>query len=164
MNNIDVLSRWFHVGTAIVLLGGAFYMRFILLPVASQLPEEAHQKLRELTRNRWKRVVHIGILLLLLTGFYNYLNATPAAEFKGRYHMLMGIKILIALLVFFVASALVGRAAAFERMRQNSKRALGLIVLLGFIIVGISGYLRVAGTKALVGSLPTKTVAPAAQP
>ena len=154
MSIIDLLSRWIHVGTAIVLLGGASYIRFILLPAASELPDEHHQRLRELTVARWKRFVHIGIVLLLLTGFYNYFQASPAAEFKGRYHMLVGIKILVALLLFFVASALVGRSAAFERMRRNPKRSLGLLLLLGVVIVGISGYLRVAGTAALRAEIP----------
>ncbi|MBI1345165.1 DUF2269 family protein [bacterium] len=150
MDFFELLSRWVHVGTAIVLLGGSVYTRFVLLPAARQLPDEAHQKLRELTVARWKKFVHGGILLLLLTGFYNYLAvAKPEAAFKKQYHMLMGIKILIALLLFVVASAMVGRSKAFDRMRQNPKRALGLIVLLGAVIVCISGYLRVQGTKAI---------------
>lgn len=149
MNIVDLISRWLHVGTAIVLLGGTAYIRFVLLPAAKELPEEAHQQLRELTRNRWKKFVHAGILLLLLTGFYNYFRAEPADLFRKQYHMLVGMKILIALVLFFVASALVGRSAAFAKMRQNPQRALGFALLMGAIIIGISGYLRVQGTAAI---------------
>lgn len=149
VNAVDLVSRWFHVGTAIVLLGGTAYIRFVLLPAASQLPDEHHQKLKELTVARWKRFVHGGILLLLLTGFYNYFRAEPADAFRKQYHMLVGIKILLALVLFGVASGLVGRSAAFARMRETPKRFLGLAVLLGAIIVAISGYLRVEGTAAI---------------
>lgn len=158
MNIVDLISRWVHVGTAIVLLGGTTYIRFILLPAARELPTEAHEQLRELTRNRWKKFVHAGILLLLLTGFYNYFRAEPADVFRKQYHMLVGIKILIALGLFFIASALVGRSAAFARMRQNPQRVLGLALLLGAIVVGISGYLRVQGTAAIKAQVSGNSV------
>lgn len=154
MEWIAIFSRWFHVGTAIVLLGGSVFMRFVLAPAAGELPEEPHQKLREGLLARWKKFVHGGIALLLLTGGYNYylqilaLREMPA-EYRKQYHMLMGIKILIALAMFAVASILVGRSASAARMRQNPRRALGLVVLLGVLIVGISGYLRVKGTSVL---------------
>ncbi len=154
MNPIDLISRWAHVGTAIVLLGGAVYVRFVLLPAARQLPDDAHQKLRELTGARWKKFVHVGIGLLLLTGFYNYLSASPALAFKKQYHMLMGMKMLLAFGIFFLASALVGRAGAFAKWRQSPQRALGILVLLGAIVVGISGYLRVQGIASLKAELP----------
>lgn len=164
MDLIELLSRWIHVGTAIVLLGGTAYVRFVLQPAASQLPDEHHQKLRELTVARWKKFVHGGILLLLVTGLFNWLVlANPAAEFRKPYQILMGIKFLIALLLFVVASAMVGRSKAFDRMRQNPKRALGLIVLLGAIIVCISGYLRVEGTKAIRRASEPAATAPAAE-
>lgn len=149
MNWIDVVSRWLHVGTAIVLLGGATFMRCVLLPSARQLPDAEHERLRELVLGRWKRFVHGGILLLLLTGFYNYFQALPAEAFRKQYHMLVGIKILLAFAVFGLASVLVGRNQAFDALRRQPARALGGLLLLGFLIVGISGYLKVAGQKAL---------------
>lgn len=148
MNPIDLVSRWVHVGTAIVLLGGATYIRFVLLPAARQLPDEAHQQLRALTSARWKKFVHAGIGLLLLTGFYNYLTAAPAAEFKKQYHMLIGIKMLIAFGVFFLASALAGRSKAFEKWRESPQKILGTLLVLGAVIVAISGYVKLQGAAA----------------
>jgi uncharacterized membrane protein len=148
VNPVDVLSRWLHVGTAIVLLGGTFYIRFVLMPAAKQLPDAEHEKLKELVGARWKKFVHGGIGLLLLTGFYNYFQATPAEAFRKQYHMLVGIKILLAFAVFFLGSALVGRSKAFAGMRQKAPQWLGAVLLLGAVIVGISGYLKVAGQAA----------------
>jgi uncharacterized membrane protein len=154
VNPVDVLSRWLHVGTAIVLLGGTAYIRLVLMPAAKQLPDAEHNQLRELVTARWKRFVHGGIALLLLTGFYNYFQAAPAEAFRKQYHMLVGIKILLALALFFVGSALVGKSKAFAGLRQKSPQWLGVVLLLGAVIVGISGYLKVAGQAAWRSSPP----------
>lgn len=146
--SINTLSRFVHVATAIVLVGGTIFMRFVLMPAASKLPPDSHDTLRAALGAIWKRFVHVGIVLFLVTGFYNYLVVMrPSHEGDGLYHALMGIKILLALVVFFLASVLVGRAAAFEKMRQNRKLWFGVIILLAAVIVAISGFVKVRGPK-----------------
>lgn len=139
---IELLSRWMHVGTAIVLLGGSVFMRFVLMPAAKPLPEADHDQLRQRILARWKRIVMIGIGLLLLTGFYNYVGVDR--ERSPQYHMLMGIKIVLALGVFFLASALTGRSAGLAAIRQNSGRWLTVLIVLAAATVAIAGYLKVA--------------------
>ena len=141
---IDVVSRWAHVGTAIVLLGGAVFARFVLLPSAAELPTEEHEKLKAGVLGRWKKFVHLGIALLLFSGFYNFFLAFHAHEGQPLYHGLIGLKILLAFAVFFIASAMVGRSSLAIEMRKNGKKWMGLIVLLGAAIVAISGYARTA--------------------
>ena len=143
MEYLSVLSRIAHVGTAIVLVGGTVFMRFVLMPAAKELPEAEHDQLRQRLMARWKRVVHGGIALLLLSGLFNYMQQIPKHKGDGLYHALLGMKMLLALAVFFIASALVGRSAAFEKMRQNRAKWMGLIVLLSALIVGISGFVKV---------------------
>lgn len=144
---LDVLSRILHVAVAIVLVGGTVFMRFILMPAAKELPEAEHDQLRQRLLARWKRVVHSGITILLVSGLFNYIQQRPNHAGDKLYHALLGTKMLLALLVFFIASALVGRSAAFEKMRQNRAKWLGLIVLLSALIVGISGFVKVRGAK-----------------
>lgn len=144
---LDVLSRFIHVAAAIVMVGGTVFMRFVLMPAAKELPEAEHDQLRQRLLARWKRVVHGGIALLLLSGLYNYMQQIPKHKGDGLYHALLGTKMLLALGVFFIASALVGRSATFEKMRQNRAKWMGLIVLLSALIVGISGFLKVRGLK-----------------
>jgi uncharacterized membrane protein len=138
---VEVLSRWIHVGAAIVLLGGSTFIRFILLPEAERLPTEQHDQLRQGILVRWKRFVMAGITLLLVTGFYNYLSRE---SFPPRYHMLMGIKILLALGVFFLGSALTGRSAGLAAIRQNARTWLLVLIVLATLVVAIAGYLKVA--------------------
>ncbi len=144
---IDSLSRIVHVSTAIVLVGGTAFMALVLLPSAAALDDQQHEKLRTLLNGRWKRFVHVGILLFLVTGFYNYFRQMPLHKGDGLYHGLVGTKILLALGVFFIASALVGRSAAFEAMRAQRAKWLKVILLLSAIIVAMSGFVKVRGTK-----------------
>ena len=141
---ITVFSRWIHVGTTIVLIGGSVFLRFVLTPAAASLPEPEHRALRERVIGTWKRFVHVGILLLLLTGFYNYLViARPQHDGDALYHALMGTKILLALVVFFIASALVGKSKGLQKIRDNRNTWLLAAILLAAVIVAIAGFLKV---------------------
>src|SRR5207244_1982765 len=88
----------------------------------------------------------IMIVVFLATGFWTFLGAArwrafdPDARF--RYHLLFGIKLLIALAMFFISSALAGRSAALAGMRANAKMWVNALVLLGLCVVGISGVMR----------------------
>lgn len=142
---LDVLFRVVHVATAIFVLGGSIFLRFVLMPAAAELPEAEHNALRERLMGRWRKLIGIGIGLFLVSGFYNYLVVTKNKHAgQAIYHALLGTKIILAFIVFFLASALTGRAAAFEGIRQNSKKWLLITIVLGLIIVAISGYVKIA--------------------
>lgn len=142
------LTRILHIGTAIVVVGGTFFVRFVLLPAATQaLPDDAHARLREAVMSTWKRIVHAGIALFLISGFFNYFRVLSEGKHTGDklYHALLGTKILIAMIIFVIASALVGRAGAFAPMRRNARTWLLVNLLLAGAIVAISGFLKVRG-------------------
>jgi uncharacterized membrane protein len=145
------LLRFLHVGTAVVLVGGSVFLRFVLMPAATAvLPEEVHAQLRARVIETWKKFVHGGIALLLLTGAINYTRSIllireTADHRDPLYHGVMGVKILLALGIFFIASVLVGRSPKFEGMRQNARFWIGVNVALAAVIVLLSGFLRVRG-------------------
>ncbi|MCC9644643.1 hypothetical protein LOC71_20405 [Rhodopirellula sp. JC740] len=142
---LDVVSRIVHVATAITLVGGSTFLLLVLLPSAKLISEEAHQTLSQAVVGRWKRFIHAGILLFLVSGSYNYMRAIPNHKGDGLYHALLGIKMLLAFVIFFLASALVGRSAAFARIRENRSKWLGIVVFCAAVIVGISGFVKVRG-------------------
>ncbi|WDQ19190.1 hypothetical protein [Rhodopirellula sp. P2] len=152
---LDVLSRIIHVGTAITLVGGSAFMLLVLLPSAKLISAEAHQTLAQAVTGRWKRFIHGGILLFLLSGFYNYMRAIPNHKGDGLYHGLLGVKMLLAFSIFFLASALVGRSAAFAGIRENRAKWLKVIVLFAALIVGISGFVKVRGIPATSDEVAT---------
>ena len=144
---LNIVSRIVHVATAITLVGGTVFTLFVLLPSAKLLSQDAHDLLASEVKARWKRFVHAGILLFLVTGFYNYFQAIGLHKGDGLYHGLVGIKILLAFGIFFVASALVGRSAKLQPMRDKKSFWLKVLVLMAAAIVAISGYVKVRGVK-----------------
>jgi hypothetical protein len=140
---LDLLARWTHVGAAIVLMGGAFFTRFVLMPAAAELPEEQHLALKERLRVRWSKVVMWGILALLISGFYNFAMGIPTHKGQPLYHALVGTKMLLGFGAFFLASVLSGRSAKFAPLRENAKKWLGVLIAITAIVSGIGGYLKV---------------------
>ncbi len=134
-----IISRWIHVGTAIVLVGGTTFLRFVVHPSL----QESDTELMGRIRARWKKVVHAGIGLFLLSGIYNYWKAIPLHKGDGLYHAIVGTKIILALVVFFFASALVGRSAGTQKFRDQAPKWTLIVVVLSFVIVAMSGFVKV---------------------
>ena len=148
MELIDVLFRWMHVGTAIVLIGGSVFMRFVLMPATVELPDSEQQALRQRIMQRWKKIVMIGILLLVVSGFFNYVRKIQTSELTPLYNALMGMKILLAFGAFFLASALTGRSPALEKFRTDSKKWLLVLIALTAAVVAIAGFLKVTSGQS----------------
>ncbi len=144
MDYLALVLRWIHLLSAITLVGGSLFAFLVLRPWLASLPEEQRRQIHQQLRARWAKVVFVGIALLLVTGLVNIMriNAQLPPELKKTYHPLLGIKVLVALGVFFLASALAGKSAAFQGLRAHWARTLGVVVLLGVLVVLISGYLR----------------------
>lgn len=168
---IDILLlvlRWFHLAAAITAIGGAIFMRRALMPaVKSTLDDEQHKRLREAIRARWAPVVHAAIAILVVTGVINFVRlAMPPKVEPMPYHAIFAFKFLAALGVFFIASMLMGRSSASESFRRKASKWLNVLVMLGLLIVLLSGLLlQVRGqqTHAQPSSAPA-TSASALEP
>lgn len=170
MDSIDWLllgSRWVHVSAAIVAIGGAAFTRWALMPAArAALSDEQHQRLREALRRRWARIVYVCIAFLLVTGAINFLIlALPPKIEPMPYHAIFGVKFLAALGVFFLASALVGRAPGLEALRHARAKWLSVVLVLAAVIVLLSGVLsqvrqQQAGRVRATEATPSVTGSP----
>ncbi len=160
---VVLVSRWIHLATAIVLVGGAAFMRFALIPSAAEVLDDAtHRTLREAIRKRWAKIVHIGIALLLVTGGTNFvLLAIPPKIHPIPYHPIFGAKLLAALAIFFLATALVGRSPGLARIRENSRKSLNMLLGLAAFIVVLSGVLHVVRLRD--PGMTARSVAPGVQ-
>lgn len=145
--DIDVLGivfRWLHILAAITAVGGTIFMRFALLPAISNVPESARDAFHEAIRSHWAKAVRLSILFLLVSGFYNIIAAENQYDL-GKvplYRMLFGIKFLLSLAIFFLASVLTGRSARTQRFRDNRRTWLTVNLVLAVVLVCISGVLR----------------------
>lgn len=146
MENIDfvvLISRWLHIMAVVLAIGGAAYALFAVGPAAKDvLDADARAKLREGIRARWSWFVHGSIVVLLITGFTNFYCLALAPRVPPMpYHAFFGPKLLLAFVIFFIATALVGRAPGLEKMREASSKWLGVLLFLAAVIILISGLL-----------------------
>ena len=151
---LAIFFRWLHMLAAITAVGGTIFMRMALVPSVAVLTDDQRKLLHEQVRSRWVKFVMGAILFLIVSGIYNFLRRLnpPGIDrsYIALYHGLFGLKVLLALLIFFVASALTGRAAALARFRQNAKVWLSVNVALAVLVVCISGVLRFVPTGPIV--------------
>lgn len=119
-----VLMRWLHIAGVALLIGGLWYGWFALRPDQDAM------------RQAWRRygaVAVTAIVALIASGIFTIL-AFPRSS--PRYHMVLGIKLLLALHVFAVAFLLgAGRT-------RHPKRAITGAAITGLVIIAISAYLR----------------------
>jgi len=152
MDPTTLVLRWAHLLGAVIAVGGLAFARFGLLPALADFDEETRAKIHESIRRRWLPWVIGAITLLLASGLANFLLFNSLVKAQGwaggtwmrqtSYHALFGVKFLLAMVVFYFASGLVGRGQGTQWIRDN--RATWLTVTLGMAvgIVMISGWMR----------------------
>ena len=147
---IQIIARALHILSAIVLVGGLFYIRSVLSPSGVDACFADR-------RSVWAKWVGIATLLLLVTGFYNFLMIHGQVKAGGdelpkTYHILFGIKLLVALAVMFLAAILAGKTAAAERFRGQMGKWLNVVWLASVAIVVIAAVLRSLRLETLLGN------------
>jgi len=134
-------------------------MRFVLLPTLSNEEEFVRQRIQQSLRKRWAKLVALGILFLLVSGIYTIVTTITgfkkiSVELPGYYHLVFAIKFLLALIIFFIASAMAGKSPGTEPMRQKPKLWLTINVALAIVVVCLSGTLRMAHSGPNVSEKP----------
>lgn len=139
----NIVMRFFHIFAVVIAVGGSIFTAFVVLPATHVLTPETRDNFYEIARKRSAKLVALSIGLLLITGFYNYLVVQmPMHQGQVVYHALMGVKILLAFLVFFIASAVTGKSPAFEKIRATRKRWIRMQILASVAIIAIGAVLR----------------------
>jgi len=137
---VQIVSRVVHVLSAIILVGGLFYIRTVLAPGGAD-------KCFGERRGVWARWVGICTVLLLGSGVYNLIaiirqTRADGSQLQPMYHMLFGVKFLLALLVMFVAALLAGKTEAAQRFRSQIGRWSNIGWLAAIAIVVIAAVLK----------------------
>ena len=130
---LNVLMRWLHITSVVVLIGGVLYARLVVAASVQSLPAAEQEALGDAMAARFRSLLYLAVLFLLASGVYNlFLNLGRGA----LYQSLLGIKLLLVLHVFAVGFLIV--------KPKNSKRTRQLtgIVISGVIIIVISAVLR----------------------
>lgn len=144
--------RWAHILGAIVAMGGLVFVRFALLPALAELDESSRERVHETIRRKWLPFVIGAITVLLASGLANFLLFNARVKAEGwadgtwmrmtAYHALFGVKFLLAMGAFFLASALVGRGAGTQWARNDRATWLSVALGLSLAVVMLSGWMR----------------------
>ena len=133
MDYLSFIILALHVICAAALIGGAFAWRFGAIPGIQLLEAGTRAKVENAMAAAWRPVAGGSIGVLLITGIYNLMHRPVQTK---TFHILFGIKMLLALHVFAV-SVLATRADNSRRSRQ-----LTGIVISGVVILIISAAFR----------------------
>ena len=121
---VGVLSRWLHIASVIILLGGIFYARLAYSSGGGQALAPA-----------FRPAIWFALAALIVSGLYNFFSK---ASFPPHYHMWFGIKMLLALHII-AALLLLTRPGGDEAKRARSMTG---IVISGALVVAVSAWLR----------------------
>ena len=140
---LALTSRVLHILSAIVLVGGVFYLRMIVAPRLRQSDADAgSDPWFAGRRGAWAMWVGITTLLLIVTGLWNFVDTIRSNEIATSYHMLGTLKIVVALVVFALAAILAGKTNVAEKLREKMKRWLGVCLVAAVIVVMIGSVMR----------------------
>ena len=111
---LPILFRWMHILAAITAVGGTIFMRMALVPSVAVLSDDQRKTLHEQVRSRWVKFVMGAILFLIVSGIYNFLRRLnpPGIErpYIPLYHGLFTLKLVLALVIFFLVKQPAGLA------------------------------------------------------
>lgn len=137
---LQLVARVLHIMSAIILVGGVFYIRTVLAAAGS----EACYGER---RGVWARWVGFTTGLLLITGLYNFIVINNTAKEIGEglpstYHMLFGIKFLLALGLMFLVAILAGKTDLAKKFQSNMTKWSNMSWLIAIAIIVLAAILR----------------------
>jgi putative copper export protein len=128
-----VLMRWLHFTSMATLVGGILYGRLVITSSLDSLATDARDSFERRAALAYRPLVLASVVGLIVSGTYN-LMTNPGHT--PKYHMLLGIKLMLVLHVFAVAFLIT--------QPKNPRRARMMTgtLISGLAILAISAYLR----------------------
>ncbi len=128
-----VIMRWLHFSSLATLIGGILYGRLVMLPSSAALAPDAREALADRAAVAFRPFVLAAICGFVVSGVYNILTHPGHTT---KYHILLGIKLLLVLHVF-TAALLIARPGNPRRARMMTGVAIS-----GLAIIAIAAYLK----------------------
>jgi len=142
MNTIsNTIVHWLHLVAVVVLVGGTILMRFAVHPASEQLEGEAKETFRRALKRKMAMLVHSSILLVVLTGFYNFVRRATEG-IPMYYNIVFLVKFIAAIGAIGLAVALTVSSDSLKKFDERRAHWLTLSVLLGLLVILLSAWLR----------------------
>lgn len=139
---MDILARWLHIAAAATAVGGFVYARFVVFPSLQLLPDDVRAMLSAQFSQRLKPLALTAILALFLTGSYNLYRILDRGIVDASYHMVFGIKFLLAFHVFAMLFILSTPPSGDPARDARRPRLMLGAVISGLVVFALSAYLR----------------------
>lgn len=138
---LPLLFRWLHILAAIILVGGTVFLRVAIVPSMSR--QDDLEGWFGPLRTGWSRLVMLSVLFLLVSGLYNtYLKAVSFELSGSIYLMLLTIKIVLGLVIFFLVSVLSGRSQRAVKFRSQGAKWYNITIAAMVLLICIAGYMK----------------------
>ena len=158
MEFLIILSRWLHVISACLVIGGLFFIRVILPLGVAQAEPLSRDAVFLRCRKVFKMLIHTCVMLLLLTGAFNTWRAWPDyALHKGLTHGLWGTHFLLGFSAMIIAIVLLAPPAPPTWHRTG---AMVNLVLL-FLAVAAASSVKFVRERAIRSAPPAPSTAAA---
>lgn len=150
---LPVLMQWLHVGSVVLMIGGFFFLRVVLLPAAKVLPDARKTQLIDAAFRRFRVIVWISLITILVSGVYNFITFLIATSNQtvtdpklapdySMYIVVLGVKFLIVTLIFILGIALTFPYPVYAPIQKHPAPWLNLTLILSLIVIFLSTYLR----------------------
>lgn len=158
MDYIDLALRWMHILAAITLVGGTFFLRFVWYAGHRRVDYRDREVSFQKLRGSWSKLVMWSTLFLLVSGLVNAVLNIKRYEIDPSYHMLVAVKLVLAMVMFFLSARIAGRSESAVAFREKIGRWLTINSLLALILVGMAGYMKLVPREAkLIENVPGAT-------
>lgn len=139
---VDILVRWIHIAAASIAVGGLLYARLVVWPALDVLGPESRANLMGQFAARLRSLVVLAVGALLFSGTYN-LYRTMREGVSSTYHMVFGLKFLLALHVFTMLFLLSKPPGGDPVQAAKRKRWLTGAGVSGLIVLALGAWLRI---------------------
>ncbi len=135
---LDVVMRYLHIVSAIMLLGGLTFLAFVLRPALNGVDASVADTIRQAAERRFRRLTYLCFAGLFVSGVYNWMLLARVYKEVGKHaNAVIGIKVLLALIAFLIVWT-----QAIGLMRLPGKACRLINIHLAAIIVLLAGLLR----------------------
>ncbi|HEY8370439.1 MAG TPA: hypothetical protein VIM86_14100 [Thermodesulfobacteriota bacterium] len=139
---LAALGQWLHLGAAVAAVGGVLYLRVVLLASLRAVPAEQRAIVLEAAGRRFHPILWASIAILIVTGLQNVALGAAAHAANPLYWRLLGLKVVLALVLFALALGLSLPLPALAGLKRRRPQVLVVNLLLAAAILLLSAMLR----------------------
>jgi putative copper resistance protein D len=113
---VDALVLWVHLFSAVLFVGGSFFMWIVVVPASHMLTEDESERTRIVGKiaKQFAKVVNPSLLVLVVTGVYNVTWYLPSAgallgSYSGRLLAIKVSAVAALLVLLYISNVYFGR-------------------------------------------------------